>query len=535
VTRGAAALLAVAFMAGAQSARAQSAPARILVMPFENVTREGRIFWLGEASSVLLSDDLEALGANPIARPERQEAFERLQVPPAATLTDATVIRIGQLVGADRVVIGALQLDGDALVVHARSLELEAGRVQADVTERGPLADLYATFERIARRIVPSSTRTSEEVERQHPPVAAFENYIKGVLAETPATAVNFLNGALSLHPTYDRARLGLWDVYTDEGEYDRALAAISPVPPTSPLARRARFLAGLSQVELKRYDDAFATFKALADAQPDAAVMNNLGVIQLRRGGTPQSGQPTYYFSKAADADRGDADYEFNLGYAYWLEHDMQAAIYWLREAVRRRPTDGEAHYILGVALSAAGSAAEAAREKELARRLSSAFAQWDRRPSTDPVPKGLERLKNRVELPHAGRLDAQISTTEQRDQQDLAQFYLASGRRLFERENDRDAVIELNRALYLSPYLAEAHLLLGRIHLRNGRATEAIDAFKISLWSEETAGAHAALGEAYRQNKDLAAARTEADRALALDPSSSEAKALLARLDSR
>src|SRR6185369_8128441 len=104
----------------------------------------------------------------------------------------------------------------------------------------------------------------------------------------------------------------------TDDGEYDRALAAISPVPPTSPLARRARFLAGLSQVELKRYDDAFATFKALADAQPDAAVMNNLGVIQLRRGGTPQSGQPTYYFSKAADADRGDADYEFNLGYAY-------------------------------------------------------------------------------------------------------------------------------------------------------------------------------------------------------------------------
>ena len=36
-------------------------------------------------------------------------------------------------------------------------------------------------------------------------------------------------------------------------------------------------------------------------------------------------------------------------------------------------------------------------------------------------------------------------------------------------QQENDRDAAVELNHALYLSPYLAEGHLFLGRIHLRN------------------------------------------------------------------
>jgi len=518
----------------AASAHAQPA-GRILVMPFENLKREGRIFWLGEASAVLLADDLAALGESPITRPERQQAFERLQVPPAATLTDATVIRLGQLVGAERVVVGSLQLDGDTLLVRARCITLESGKVQADVTERGPLLDLYATVARVAARITSMSARTLDEIQRQHPPVAAFESYIKGLLAETPSNAIAYLDAALRLQPTFDRARLALWDVYTDQGDHDDALAAVASVPADSPLARRARFLAGLSQLELKKYDDAFATFEALAAAQPAAAVLNNLGIVQIRRGGSPQTGQPTYYFNKAREADPDEPDFVFNLGYAYWMDRDTQAAIYWLREAVRRSPADGQAHYILGTALAVAGNAAEAAREKELAHRLSSTFAQWDKRPAAEAIPKGLERVKRDVELPHAARIEAKLASNEQRDQQELARFYLDSGRRLFEKENDREAAAELNRALYLSPYLADAHLLLGRILLRTGRIAEAIDAFKISLWSAETAEGHAALGEAYRQNKDAAAAKAEAERALAIDPASDEAKALLRRLEGR
>ena len=509
-------------------------PARILVMPFENVKREGRIFWLGEASSVLLTDDLATLGANPIDRAERQQAFERLQVPPVAALTDATIIRIGQLVGADRVVVGTLQLDGETLVVRARSIAIEAGRVQVNVTEQGPLPDLYSTFDRIARRIVPPASG-STTITPQHPPVAAFENYIKGLLAETPATAVNYLNAALAMHSSFDRARLALWDVYADQGEHDKALAALAGVSAASTYGRRARFLTGLSQIELEKYDQAFATFEMLADATPDAAVLNNLGIIQLRRGATAQTGQSTYYFNKARELDSGDPDYVFNLGYAYWSDRDTQAAIYWLREVVRRRPTDGVAHYILGTALGSAGSAAEAAREKELARRLSSVYEQWDKRPPADAIPKRLERIKHDVELPHGREIVSRIAANEQRDQQELVRFYLESGRRLYERESDREATAELNRALYLSPYLAEAHLLLGRIHLRTGRIKDAIDAFKISLWSADTAEGHAALGEAYRQDKDADAARAVAARALAIDPNLAEARALLQRLDGR
>ena len=531
----AAVLLAVS--GGLTPCYAQAADAsRILVMPFENVKRDGTIFWLGEASSLLLADDLNAVGLSAITRQERQQAFERLQVPPSAVLTDATVIRIAQLVGAAQVIVGSLQRDADGLVVRARTLALDAGRVQADVTERGPIPDLFAIFDRIAVRLGPPSTRSAAAApEAERPPIAAFENFIKGLLAGTPETAVNFLRAALTSFPRYDRARLALWDVYAEQGDHQRALAAVQSVPPGSPWARRARFLAGVSQLNLKKLDDAFGTYKALADQEPTPTVLNNLGVVQFRRGGNPQSGLPTFYFDKAAKADPDDPDYFFNLGYAYWEARDYPAATYWLRETVRRTPADGEAHFILGAALAASGKGPESAREKELARRLSSTYEEWARRPGADQVPKGLERVKNNeVELPHARRIDTKITETGQRDQQELATFYLDRARRLFQQESDREAAAELDRALYLSPYLAPAHLLLGRIHLRNGRVREAIDALKISLWSAETAEAHTVLADAYVRSNDVAAARTEAARALTLDPSSSEAKRLLDMLKS-
>jgi Tfp pilus assembly protein PilF len=101
-----------------------------------------------------------------------------------------------------------------------------------------------------------------------------------------------------------------------------------------------------------------------------------------------------------------------------------------------------------------------------------------------------------------------------------------------MFDQEQDREAMTELRRAVYLSPYNAPAHLLIGRIHLRAGRAANAIEALKISIWSEDTAAARIALAEAYLSGQNSAAARAELERALVLDPSSADAKNLLSSI---
>ena len=88
------------------------------------------------------------------------------------------------------------------------------------------------------------------------------------------------------------------------------------------------------------------------------------------------------------------------------------------------------------------------------------------------------------------------------------------------------------VNRVLFLAPYDAEAHLLLGRVHLRAGHAREAIDELNISIWSSETADAHAVLAEAYLDAKEPDSARREAERALAMDPKHDGARKVLSRL---
>jgi tetratricopeptide (TPR) repeat protein/TolB-like protein len=507
--------------------------ASALVLPFENPRQEPRLAWMREGAAVLMTDLLAASGERVIGREERLRAFDRLQWPATAALSRASSIRAGQAVGASVVVLGTLELNVDQLVARARVVRLDTGRLLPEVQASGALSDVFVIFGRLAHLVRGVSTAPpTVPSDRLPPSTQVFELYIKGLVAETPATAIAFLEQALKAAPQFDPARLAIWDVRTEASEHQQALDALAGIRADGRYSREARFRRSLSLMSLKRFDDALQVLRAMQSEERSASVANAIGVAELRRTATPQPGRATYYFSQASEIDPADGNLFFNLGYAYWIDRDPKATIYWLREAVRRNPGDGDAHFILGAALHQTGATAEAARERELATRLSSKYAEWEGRAvAGDPVPRGLERLAEEL-TPSTPRIDTILSTAGQRDHDALAAFHLDAGRRAYQREADREAIQELRRALFLSPYLAEAHLLLGRLHLRGGRPDEAVEALKIALWSDETVIAHLALAEAYLEMQDTAAARGEVDRALALEPQSAEARALRAKI---
>ena len=125
---GVLALVVIMGMLAPGAATAQPMPGRVLVVPFENVQKDLRAHWLAEASAVLLADALNARGMGAITRGERVRAFEELHLPASALLSRATVIRVGQMVGAAEVVLGQFRLEGDQLSVTVQSITLDVGR-----------------------------------------------------------------------------------------------------------------------------------------------------------------------------------------------------------------------------------------------------------------------------------------------------------------------------------------------------------------------------------------------------------------------
>jgi Flp pilus assembly protein TadD len=501
-------------------------------MPFANETHEARYDWLGEGAASALTDDLTALGAQALSREDRLRAFEHLRVPAAHSLSDATIIRVAQIIGAEQIITGSFAVTGASLTIHARATRLDTGRRFPDISETGPLTDLFEIFDRAARRLLPDSAVPMSEMERGHPPLAAFEEYIKGAVAENPSTQIVFLKEALRYAPEYQHARLALWSVYNEQGEHRQALEIVQQVPSNHSLSRRARFRAALSTMSLGRHAEAVDQFTALNREQRDPALLNDAGVAQLRFTARSPDGSAADLFRQALTADPDDPDLAFNLGYASWLAHDTLTAVRWLREAVRRNPADDAAHWVLGVALQASANAAEGQRERDLARRLSSKYAEWEKQRGPNAVPPNLERVKSDLDAASSPRIEEAIAAAEQRDQRDVAAFHLESGRRLFQADRDGEAIAELRRAIYLSPYEREAHLLLGRLYLRAGQIADAIDELKISIWSDDQTDARVTLAEAYVQARNIDAARSELQTVLTREPSNAAARSLLAAL---
>ena len=127
---------------------------------------------------------------------------------------------------------------------------------------------------------------------------------------------------------------------------------------------------------------------------------------------------------------------------------------------------------------------------------------------------------------------MESAIVAVEQRDQRELARFHFEAGRRAYQAERDGEAISALRRTVYLAPYDSAAHMLLGRVYLRGGRMEEAIDEFKIAIWSDDTVSNHLALADAYVQAKDFATARAELQWILKADPQNADARRMLDRL---
>ncbi|MDX1984207.1 MAG: tetratricopeptide repeat protein [Bryobacteraceae bacterium] len=371
------------FLAGAALCLGET----FLVLPFFNQTTNKNLDWIGESIGENVREALVAEGALAIDREKRGEAYSRLTVRPYALLTRATVLKIAQMLDADKVIYGQFELETGSktpagsrgtLRITAQILDVGNLRRGPDFIALGALEDLAALQTHLAWQtlqfVMPETSPSEEEFRRRRPPVRvdAMEHYIRGLLSSNDEQKQRFLQQAAKLDPAFAPPCLELGRYYSDKEDYQNASLWLARVGPLDNHYLEATFLRGVARYELKDFAGARAAFETVLKDAPLNEVHNNLGSALIETNPV----EAAIHFSKALEGDPNDPLYHFNLGYARWKGGDMAGAAASFRAALERDPEDEET--------------------KDLLSRAERGVSPL----AADPKTSGLERLKYEFEL---------------------------------------------------------------------------------------------------------------------------------------
>jgi len=509
------------------------APRTILLLPFENQSTRPDLNWISESFAEMLSSRLSAADRYVLSRPERNAAYEQLDIPPGTPLTLASICKVAETLGVDWAVAGNFTVEGDRLTARAQLLDIRRLKLGSTLEATGELADLVDLQTRLAWRLLATqdagfTVGTEEDFGRPFPEVRldAFENYIRGILATDAESRVRFLREADRLDPRDHRAALEMGRYYFEQKDYENSALWLRKLGPDDPNYLESLFLLGVDEFFLGHDAAAERAFVQLSVQIPLNEVWNNLGFMQARRGRVKEA---VTNFERAYQGDPTDPVFCFNLGACLWYLKRYQEAARYLEEAVRLAGDDPEAHTLLAVVLGSLGNAEGEQREfRWLAEHEENSFS--------DAGPDLLPHL--RLKKNYDGRAYRLLSlavrsalekSLEGEPPEQHGAVHLARGKEFLAKGRLNEAERELRETVTLLPGASDVHLALAQVCEAQGRRREAAAELETSLKLQNSVTAHLHLARVYLSLDQPEAARDHSWAALSLEPDNHEAQELM------
>jgi tetratricopeptide (TPR) repeat protein len=530
-------VLGMAISTGAQqqaAAPAQAAGHLILVLPFENHSAQpSSLDWIGESMPAVMNRRLESAGFLPIGREDRLYALDHLGLPPNFRPTRASTIRLAQNLDADSVVIGSYASDGKRILLTARILDIAGLKLSAPIEQQGDLARLLDGINDLAWQVVRHIDPTYPVAEQTFVaadaalPLSAFENYIRGLVEDTPAERIKHLKEAVQLDPGYYTAWFALGRAYFLGQEYEQASVAFGKIPKTEPSVLSASFDRGLASFYTGNYVQAEESFAFVATQLPLSEVINNQAVAASR-----QNHDAVALFQQAVNADPKDPDYRFNLALALRRRKDLPGAMREVGECLKLRPQDAEAQTLLA-SLEAAGSTLVSPPAAKANTLLPTGPANAE---ATGPLER-IKRNYNEASFRQAAYAIDQMQAMklESLPPPSRSAAYASAGTRYLKSGLLLEAERQFQDALVANPSNAAAHAGLAQIRERSGDADGARLQANLSLQDAPNADAHMVLARLDLQAGQLSSSAGEVSQALKIDPKSPAALELRLALQSK
>jgi tetratricopeptide (TPR) repeat protein len=529
-----------------------------LVFPFENAGASSRLDWLGEGLEELTILRLSAAGEAVYSHTGRINELDRYGLPPGAKLSRATMLRIAEDLDVDYVVFGSFTSDGAKLTVESRILRVNPPALLPATTETGPLDSLMDLQTRLAWRSLASNDRSyplslAEFAKKQRPlRLDAFEHYVRGLLASEDDVRIREFKDAARLEPAWPEPDFWLGEVYFSRRDCNSALPWYAKIPKQHDRYAESVFAVGVCRLLLSQPDLAQEVFTSLRESLRETGsaehgsssavaggdlpeILNNLALAKARL--SDATGAQTD-LQRAADLDPDEDDYPVNLGLLSLQANDPANAAAYFREAMEREPDNPEDRALLIYALDRSGKQPEAEQERQSATEM---FG-----------PSGLPAIHLDTKsdtLTHMARIKTELDTTTLRQEikpaepvtagtvapaADTAENRIRRARQELSSGHVEAARADFQAALSIDSTNTSAHRGLADIARRQGKLDEAVLQLQAALQSRDNAVVRVTLARIYLEQKKPALARTEVQRALKLAPNYTEAKELLARLQS-
>lgn len=377
---------------GAAALRADSVLAgSAAVLPFTNTgASTPNADWLGESLAESLRDALVSRGSPVITREDIGAAYSDLKLRPNVELTQASVLKLGQAMNAEKVVYGTYRLDANgALAVEATVGDLNRQRLSAPLRETAAVVDLDKLEAHLAWQAVavvsPSYAVPEANFRSLRPPVraAAEQSFIRGLIGPADQRE-KFYQEATKADPRFARPLLELGKIELRRKNYKAAADWLQKIEPSDLHYPEASFFFGVAKFRDGDYAAAQGAFQRITTSLPAAEVFNNLGVSESRRGQLHALAS----FRQALELNPNQPDYHFNMGYILFKTGQYDAAADRFRAVLERDPNDQMATLLLGRCLKGeplrAGNPADA--RFEAAERFKDLYEEPLMRPPVEP-----------------------------------------------------------------------------------------------------------------------------------------------------
>ncbi len=334
----------------------------IAILPLFNYSALPNLDWIGESAAEAIRESLSSEGDLVLKREDRVEVFRRLSIRPNATLTKASVLKVGEALDAGQIIFGEFEVKTGAkndrtIRLTARMVDLKRMHEGVEFEQTGPLEDLSMIETRLAWNFVhilgPKSVSEADFL-RLRPPVRidAVEPYIRGLISPLPEQRLRLFTQAANLDQHFSQPAFQLGRFYWEKKDYKQSAHWLERVTRADSHYLESMFLLGLCRYKEADYADAAKQLQSVSAEIPLNEVFNDLGAAQSRLN-LPDAAES---FKKALAGDEADPDYWFNVGYWEWKNASFFTAADRFRAVLDRTPGDTEATSFLGRCLRKEG-----------------------------------------------------------------------------------------------------------------------------------------------------------------------------------